>query len=107
MTERERLPNRRRNETINFVFGGVSYSVTVGYFDDHRPAEIFVDGAKIGSHLASLLDDCCIMCSILLQYGATPAQVALSMGRTGDSEPSSILGVIANLLATQPSVRAA
>ncbi len=43
-----------------------------------------------------LLDDACIVISILLQYGVEPVQLAASMPRLGDGrQPASIIGAIA------------
>ena len=57
---RERLPDRRPNETVDLVFGGTRYAVTVGYHPDGRPGELFTHGAKVGSTMDALLDDACI-----------------------------------------------
>ncbi len=99
MTERERLPNRRRNETIDFVFDRVNYAATVGFFDDGRPGEVFAHGAKVGSMLDLLFDDACVTLSLLLQHGADPKKLAASMGRAGGDEPASIIGMLTNLVA--------
>jgi len=43
-------------------------------------AEIFLDGAKIGSSVAIFGDDCAVLASLLLQNGVEPEQIALSLG---------------------------
>jgi len=97
---RERLPNRRPNETVDLEFDGVRYAVTVGYFPDGRPGEVFTHGAKIGSAMDGLLDDACIAVSLLLQLGIEPPRLAASMGRLGDrTSPASIIGALADMLA--------
>ncbi len=103
MTERERLPNRRRNETIDFVFDRVNYAATVGFFDDGRPGEVFAHGAKVGSMLDLLFDDACVTLSLLLQHGADPKKLAASMGRAGGDEPASIIGMLALSRRGQPT----
>ena len=97
---RERLPGRRPNETTDLELGGARYAVTIGFFPDGRPGEVFTHGAKVGSSLDGLLDDACIVVSLLLQNGIAPAQLAASMGRLGDGRrPASVIGAVADLLA--------
>ena len=97
---RERLPNRRPNETVSLMFGGMSFAVTIGFFPtDGRPGEVFASGAKSGCDLDYLLDDSCVALSLLLQHGVEPAALANSMGRAGDgATPASIIGALADRL---------
>ena len=46
---RERLPDRRQAETVDLWHGGRRFHVTIGQYDDGRPGEIFLHGAKPGS----------------------------------------------------------
>ena len=102
MTKRQRLPNRRPNETVAVAHEGSTYAVTLGF----DPAtgevrEIFTHGAKVGSAMDGILDDTCILLSILLQHGVEPASFAGSMGRLGHSgEPASIVGRLARVAAS-------
>ena len=73
--------------------------MTIGFFADGHPGEIFCDGAKIGSEMDLLIDDACVALSMLLQYGAEPQALAHSMGRLGDGAPASIIGALAILVA--------
>ncbi len=97
---RERLPNRRPNETVNVTHDGRTYAITIGF----DPAtgevrEIFANDAKTGSAMDGILDDTCIILSILLQHGVQPSSFVGSMGRLGASgEPASIIGRLAGLL---------
>ena len=101
MTERQRLPNRRPNETVAMAHEGHTYAVTLGF----DPAtgevrEIFTHGAKVGSAMDGILDDVCILLSVLLQHGVEPASFVRSMGRLGHSgEPASIVGWLACVVA--------
>ena len=74
---RRRLPNRRPNETIGLIFEGSRYYVSIGYFADGRPGEVFCHGSKVGSGVA----------------------LAHSMGQLGDGAPASIIGALAVLVA--------
>ena len=97
---RERLPDRRPNETTTLLFGGLRFAVTIGFHPDGRPGEVFASGAKPGCDLDYLLDDACVALSLLLQHGVEPAALAGSMGRAGDgATPSSLIGALADHLA--------
>ena len=98
---RERLPNRRPNETRALVFGGMNFAVTISFFPANgRPGEVFASGAKSGCDLDYLLDDACVALSLLLQHGVEPAALVGSMGRAGDgSTPASIIGALVDRLA--------
>ncbi len=47
----------------------------------------------------AILDDACVLFSLLLQYGADPKDIAASMSRVETGSPASILGVIADMAA--------
>ncbi len=99
MPGRQRLPNHRPNETVGLHFDGQRYHVTIGYFADGRPGEVFCHGAKVGSGMDLLIDDACVALSMLLQYGAEPVSLAHSMGGLGNGAPASIIGALAILVA--------
>jgi hypothetical protein len=98
---RTRLPNRRPNETAELMFNATPYAVTIGYHPTTgRIGEVFTHGAKVGSNMDAILDDACVVLSLLLQHGLAPSALAASMGRDGDGKrPSSIVGALADLLA--------
>lgn len=96
---RERLPNCRANETINVTHGGHSYAIALGFSPAGEVREIFTHGAKVGSAMDGILDDICILLSILLQHGVQPSSFVGSMGRLGqEGEPASIVGRLVGLL---------
>ena len=96
---RQRLPNRRKNETVDVTHDGRVYAVTLGF----DPAtgevrEIFTQG-KVGSDMDAILADTSILLSIMLQHGVQPSSFVGSMGRLGASgEPASVIGRLAGLL---------
>jgi hypothetical protein len=98
---RNRLPDRRPNETLDLMFDGTPYGVTIGFFPTTGGiGEVFTHGAKVGSAMDAILDDACVALSLLLQHGLAPSSLAASMGRNGDGKPpSSIVGALADLLA--------
>lgn len=84
------LPPRRPSETRSMWWGGKRYHLTIGLWPDStRPAEVFISGAKAGSEMDHLLDDCCIAVSKLLQSGADPQELAATFGC------QSIMGAVA------------
>ena len=108
---RERLPDRRPNQTRVIRWVGsddqpTEFSVTVGFFMDGRPGEVFANGHKIGSAMQSLLEDSCVAISLALQGGVRPEDLSHSMGRTPISKtktrPASIIGAIAEVLMQGP-----
>ena len=108
---RVRLPDRRPNETETLNFEGAVYEVTIGYYLDGQPGEVFTHGAKVGSAMDRLLDDACVALSLLIQHGVTPAALAPKMGCLGDQrQPASIIGALVQLLAggaeQEPAVEA-
>ena len=96
---RERLPDRRAAETVQLEHGGTRFTVTIGFYPDGRPGEVFVHGVRTGSSLDALLADACVVVSCLLQHGIEPRELAHSMGRLGNAEPASIIGAVIDLAA--------
>ena len=96
---RERLPDRRQAETLDLWHGGQRFHVTIGQYDDGRPGEVFIHGAKPGSDTDLLYDDIGVLISRLLQHGDTPDALAAGLGRLGNGlTPASLLGTIADAL---------
>ncbi len=104
---RTHLPNRRENETVDLLFEGQRYHVTIGLNPDDRPKEVFCHGAKVGSGMDRLLDDTCVALSLLLQHGVKPRDLAHSMGRLGDGAAASIIGALVDLVAVYDNGAAA
>ncbi len=96
---RVRLPDRRAAETVAIEHDGTRFMVTIGFYPDGRPGEVFTYGARSGSALDALLADACVVVSCLIQYGVEPRDLATSMGRLGNAEPASIIGAVIDLVA--------
>lgn len=96
---RTRLPDRRFAETVEMEHSGTRFTVTVGFFPDGRPGEVFTHGMRTGSSLDSLLVDACVAVSWLLQHKVDPRELAASMGRQGNAEPASIIGAVVDHIA--------
>ena len=66
---REVLPTTRVSTTHKFSVNGFEGYLTVGFFADGRPGEIFIKISKEGSTLSGLIQGFCRSFSISLQYG--------------------------------------
>ena len=102
---RERLPARRQCETVDLHYGGQRFHLTIGQYDDGRPGEVFLHGAKVGSDVDGLCGDVAVLISRLLQFGDDPASLAAGVGRLGNGDPASIIGAIADVLAAKAADR--
>lgn len=99
---RKPLPQRRRSTTQTVEFHGAKFHISIGTYADNRPAELFCTGPKSGSEMASVVADAAVLFSLLLQGGATPADIRKSLGREEDGvTPASIMGVIADMVAEE------
>jgi hypothetical protein len=96
---RVRLPDRRFAETVMLEHSGTRFMVTIGFYPDGRPGEVFTHGARSGSNLDALLADACVVVSCLIQHGIEPRDLAASMGRIGNVDPASIIGAVVDLVA--------
>lgn len=66
---RERLPDTRTSMTHKFDIQGHEGYLTVGFFADGRPGELFITMAKEGSTVGGLMDVVGTLVSMGLQYG--------------------------------------
>ena len=120
MTDRQRLPNRRRQRTRELIFDGQRFFLWVGFSPETRLAlEVFVEaasrrdegvgrGPRVGTGLHLILQDWAVTASLALQHGARPADLAKSLARvpakgSGPFEPAkapaSLVGALLDLLA--------
>jgi ADP-ribose pyrophosphatase YjhB (NUDIX family) len=94
------LPHRRLCTTFDLVHRDRRWTISVGYFDraEHEPAEVFIDGPKVGSELEASSRDSAVLFSIALQFGAPIDILAHALTREEDRSPSTIIGAIADRL---------
>jgi ribonucleoside-diphosphate reductase alpha chain len=69
MTQRRRLPGKRRSVTQSARVGGNKVHVTTSAFPDGSLGEVFVDLHKIGSFSRGMLHCFAKLFSIAFQYG--------------------------------------
>ncbi|MFD2206208.1 vitamin B12-dependent ribonucleotide reductase [Kiloniella antarctica] len=69
VTERKKLPSRRKGYTQKAIVGGHKVYLRTGEYEDGALGEIFVDMHKEGAAFRSLMNNFAIAISIGLQYG--------------------------------------
>ena len=99
MTARNRLPNRRANETFNLECAGLSYTCTISRFADGRVAEVFLSNHKNGSHADTAARDAAIACSIALQHDADLETIRKALCRDVRGNASGPLGTALDIIA--------
>jgi ribonucleoside-diphosphate reductase alpha chain len=104
--KRERLPDRREHTLISFTtVDGFRYTAGLGYFEDGRLAEIFLNAEKIGTAIETAARDSAVVASLALQHGVPPETIRRALTRNGDGSASGALGKLLDLL-TEQEVRA-
>src|SRR5260370_25369508 len=66
--QRRRLPDERTAHTHHFSVGGQEGYLTVGWYEDGVPGEVFIKMAKEGSTVSGLMDAFATAVSLALQY---------------------------------------
>ena len=61
---RRALPQRRAAETFDLRFWNQSFTVTVGFYADGTPGEVFIDGGKTGQDIQSTARDAAVVLSL-------------------------------------------
>src|SRR5258708_36232024 len=82
---RQRLLDRRPHWLFRFESGGQTYTGGIGRFDDGRIAEIFINGAKVGSTAEANAQDAAIVASLALQHGRPLDTIRHALARSGGS----------------------
>jgi hypothetical protein len=101
MSIRERLPNRRNSETFSLECAGLKYTATVSFADrDGRPAEIFLQNHKAGSHSDSNARDSAVAASLAFQYGCPLEVLRRAVLRNPDGTAATPLGTAVDIIAS-------
>ena len=90
---RERLPNRRAHELLDFEHSGIRYTAGVGRFEDGRLAEIFLNTAKLGTAVDTFAKDSAIAASLLFQHGCPVETLRRALTSNADGSASGRLRV--------------
>jgi hypothetical protein len=99
MSNRERLPQRRANESFTFECNGLHYNATISRYANGRLAEIFLSNAKAGSHSDAAAKDSAVVCSLALQHGVSLETIRHALLRDPRGNPSSPLGAALDIIA--------
>lgn len=94
MTTRVHLPQRRANETFNLRHWNQEWTVTVGFYPDNKPGEVFVSGAKSGVDLEASARDQAVLLSLCLQYRVPLEVIKHALTRNQDESPSTMIGAV-------------
>jgi hypothetical protein len=100
---RRTLPQRRAAETFDLRFWNQLFTVTVGFYADGTPGEIFLDGCKTGTDIESIARDAGVLLSLALQHGVAPKTIRHAVTRGASEEPASILGAVVDCISTNLS----
>jgi hypothetical protein len=102
MTSRERLPNRRQCESLEFRHAGHLFTLCAGFYADGRIAEIFLSSHKPGSPIEAIARDAAITTSLALQHGVTLETIRQALTKDHDGAPATLLGAALDKLAEAP-----
>ena len=96
---RRALPQRRAAETFDLRFWNQPFTVTVGFYADGTPGEVFIDGGKTGQDIQSHRPRRRRGARASPSSTAFPSRPSGTPSRAAASEePASILGAIVDAL---------
>jgi ribonucleoside-diphosphate reductase alpha chain len=98
MSERQRLPNRRANESRTFEVGGLLYTATISRYADGRVGEIFIQNHKADSAAGIMASDAAIAASLALQFGCPFETLRQALCRDARGKATGPLGAALDLL---------
>ena len=98
------LPQRRSSETFGLRFWGQPFTVTVGFYSDGMPGEVFI-GCKIGNDIESIARDAGVLLSLALQHGVAVETIAHAVTRDTSGAAASILGAVVDALSKFPRTK--
>ena len=101
MSERQRLPYRRANQSFSFELNGLRFTATVSRFPDGRIGELFVNNHKAGNQVDTNAHDAAILLSLALQHGADVAAVRRALCRDSAGHALGPIAAALDLLAAE------
>jgi ribonucleoside-diphosphate reductase alpha chain len=102
LAARQRLPDRREHTLIDFTtVDGFRYTAGLGYFDDGKLAEIFLNADKVGTAIETAARDSAVVASLALQYNVPAETIRHALSRNGNGGASGPLGTLLDLLALE------
>jgi hypothetical protein len=98
MPNRERLPNRRASQNLEFERDSLNYYMTIGLYPDGRPGEIFLNSKHANSLLDVLAHDAAILASLALQFGCPLDTLRHALKRDSSGTAASPIGAALDLV---------
>ena len=100
------LSDQRKNALINFTTAdGFRYTAGLGYFEDGRLAEIFLNAEKIGTAIETAARDSAVVASLALQHRVPPETIRRALTRNGDGSASGALVALLDWLTKEDAAR--
>jgi hypothetical protein len=99
VTDRQRLPNRRRSETFPVEAGGLHYLCTVSFYPDGRIGELFLNNTKSNSASDCNARDSAVVASIAIQHGVPIDVIRRALMRDTRGQATGPLGAALDRLA--------
>jgi hypothetical protein len=95
-TLRDVLPQRRPSETFNMRFADQNddFVVTVGYYEDGRIGEVFINGPKSGTTMDGITRDGAVLMSLALQHGVPLSTMRHAISRNANNEAATVIGAV-------------
>jgi hypothetical protein len=81
-------------------FWNQPFTVTVGFYADGTPGEIFVDAGKTGQDIQCTARDAAVVLSLALQHGTPIEAIQRAVTRSDSGAAASLLGAIVDRLPT-------
>lgn len=98
---RNALPQRRASENFDVIFAGITVSVTLGFYDDGRPGEVFLATRKAGTPVDIAARDTAVLMSLLLQHGCAPSTIQKALTKDAHGVHEGLAGQVASILAAE------
>jgi hypothetical protein len=99
MTERRRLPNRRRSETFDFIAQGMKFTATFSRGDNGSVQEIFLTNHRASSQAGINASDAALVASIALQHSVPFDTIRKALSRDSQGRGSGPLAVAMDAIA--------
>jgi hypothetical protein len=74
------------------------FAVTIGFYPDGAPGEVFISGAKAGSDVDAAIRDNAILISLGLQHGVPLKVMQGAMTRERNGEASTVAGRVVDMV---------
>jgi ribonucleoside-diphosphate reductase alpha chain len=100
-TSRQRLPDRRANQTSTLECAGLKFTACVSHFDDGQLGEVFITNQKAGSAAGIMARVAAVAASLAMQYGCPVEVLRKALSRDAHGNASSPLGIALDLIADE------